>query len=302
MVCFPPGAGGNFLTARKPEHTELISACNAYVTGAANNLILDDVPFDPSLDLDTLHRHLCLQPPLTNLEKKSVARVHNMPWLSLMVFTMTVDELVVIRVDPTLSWYVHALNRIKWYCNSDWTANPDMIAELLSDAHMPGRVRLHDYQLLIAAIDTAFGVDARGTVISWKHFMRCKTLGLALDDITQFSSHLSEEVFYTLDQLTRGEPNHWHLLWQGPLFEAQLAECKSMVMKLCEIDYGQLMLDGLHRDHGYLSSLSGEDVMQYTQRNCQLIRHWLKACTPAMRDAGMRRLDAIEMRCARGQW
>lgn len=297
VISFPPGTGGNFLTTvdRTAAGSEINSSVNAFDGIGAHNMVLDDIAWNQQIELDTLHAMVSTNPPLPDPSQR-VARCHNLPWLAMRVFDLTIEELIVITMHEDDAWFPAALNKIKWLCNRDWNSNPDMMYQLLEDAHHTGEVRVGEYRLLCDTVRDRFGVDCSRTVISWKHYMYCKQHGIALDDIQAFQTIFTGSVFQTLKECAYGEIDRYGRLWRGPIYQAQLLDLKREISKTVEIDYMRLMADVDNTSSRYLQGIDRHAIAHYTMDNIAMIRQWLPCCLPEMMNRGWQKLDAIDDR------
>lgn len=301
VVSFPPGTGGNFLTMRDGTTDAATPSMNMFVGRHSHLLFMDDSPWTQPLDLDTLDRALCLDPGLPP-PGHSIGRCHNLPWLTTNVFTVSVNELVVITMRPEDAWYCNALNRIKWVCSSDWNSNPHMMFQLLADARHDGEVRIGEYRLLCDAVRQRYGMDCANTVVSWRHFMDCKLRGLPLDDTDAFAETVASQVFSTLTEGLREGTDYYSNLWRGEVFDAQLHEMRAVAGNINMVDYRDLMVAGHDTSSVYLSRIPRHDIAGYTSANLDLVDRWLLCCEPEIAQHGRRRLDVLRAMHSQAGW
>lgn len=296
VVSFPPGCGGNFLTLRGTNDRPADAAANFYIGCGSHHLFMDDIPWwDQPVDLDALHASLELDPGLPPPDR-TIGRCHHLPWMTMSVFDTSIGELVSLTIGLDDAWFCDALNRIKWVCNTGYNDHPHMLFRLLEDAHHDGPVDLISYRLLCETVLDRFGVDCADTVLVWKHYMACKAKGRRLDDMGFFSETAERMVFMTLLEHLHGAFKPYLYNWRGDVYDAQLAEIAPMVGGVTEVDYMELMLDGMHMGTGYLSTVDRGRVIGYMRDNINLVDRWVGCCRGYARDPARGMLDAMRRR------
>lgn len=273
-ICYPPGAGGNFLLnlLDKKEHGEQIrwTASNEFSHDLAVLNLMDffdplgtdwcdkmedeiNVAYDIAIKDRLMHDYL-------ECQGLRILRGHRLPLMFEKVFSYHTDELMIITVKPEHYWFVKALRQYKLTMARKW--DTAAVIDAINSYHRSGintRLEFQDFlsTRTYIAESGVFRFEDRENQIFFDYFLWLKGKGL-IADLGNFSDFMHETMFSGQQYID---------------YEMVLGMMPRCYDRLTVVDYHDLFIGLRLPIGGLMSNIDINDLATYRDRNVDIPNH-----------------------------
>lgn len=306
-ICFPPGAGGNFIGYQLTGHGVRYDSTNEYIADSTHKLSLDIVIIgsegESILDLDACYMVAKHEGDVGRLTSGTstglrVSMGHQMPLITQLVYSYHTDELICIETNDAQSRLTCSLLEIKESLNRDYNGKPLLIAKLLSNCCTVREIRIKDYSSMVKQLESDIGgIDIRFTPLSWEWHTHCINNGGDMHSADDFKRYATGRLFYGyLDLESFSWLSDWNAYYR---YAKPLINCAS---RITTVDYDRFFFDLDHCGSDVLSRIDKAEIHSYSYRNLAVLgsvlplvdRGMLPDLEPTIADLG-NRLEAARV-------